>query len=59
MDLVILVLVLALLGFLIWLITTKIPMDPIFRIIIYVVVAVALILWLVRRFGGTVPNVLN
>lgn len=59
MDLILMVLALALLGFVSWLITTKIPMDPIFKVVIYVVVAVALILYLVRRFSGNVPNVLN
>jgi hypothetical protein len=58
MDLLILVLVLAVVGFIIHLITTRIPMDPTFRLIIYVVVAVAMILWLIRRFGGAIPNVL-
>lgn len=58
MDLIILVLMLAVVGFLVWLITTKIPMDPIFRTVIYVVVAIALILWLLKRFGGGIPNVL-
>ena len=58
MDLVILVLGLALIGLLVWLITTKIPMDPMFRTAIYVIVAIAVILFLVRRFGSAVPNVL-
>ena len=49
----------ALIGLLTWIVTTYIPMDPIFRIIIYVVVAVALVLFLVRRFAGSVPNILN
>lgn len=51
-----LVLVLAVVGFVVWLITTKIPMDPTFRVVIYVVVAVVLVLWLLRRFAGGVPN---
>lgn len=59
MDLVILVLGVAVLGFLVWLITTKIQMDPIFRIIIYVIVVVALVVWVSRQFAGSVPNVLH
>lgn len=58
MDLIILVLGIAVLGFLVWLITTKIPMDPIFRIAIYVIVTIVLLLFIVRQFGGAVPNVM-
>jgi len=57
MDLVMLVLTLAIVGFLVWLIVTKIPMPPIFQTVIYVVVAIALLLYLIRRFGG-LPNVM-
>lgn len=58
MDLIALVLVLAVIGFVVWLITTKIPMPPIFQTIIYVVVALALVLWVLRRFGGGIPNIM-
>lgn len=58
MDLIMLVLVLALLGFLVWLITTKIPMDPMFKVAIQIIVIVVVILYLLRRFGGLIPNVL-
>lgn len=58
MDLIMLVLVLAVIGFLVWLITTRVPMDPIFRTIIYVVVAIVLVLWVLRKFGGGIPNVM-
>jgi len=53
-----LVLVLAVVGFIVWLITTRIPMPPMFQTIIYVVVAIVLILWLLRRFGAGIPNVM-
>lgn len=59
MDLIILVLVLAIIGFAVWFLTTKIPMDPMFKVIIYVVVGIALMLFLVKRFSGDIPNVLN
>ena len=58
MDLIMLVLVLAVVGFIVWLITTRIPMPPMFQTIIYVVVAIVLILWLLRRFGAGIPNVM-
>lgn len=59
MDLIMLVLGIAVLGFLVWLITTKIPMDPIFRIAIYAIVTIVLLLFILRQFGGTVPNVMR
>ena len=57
MDLILLVLVLAVIGFVVWLITTRIPMDPMFKNVIYIVVLIVLVLWLLRRFGG-LPNVM-
>ena len=59
MDLIILILGIALIGALVWGITTYVPMEPIFKTIIYVVVAVAMVLFLVRQFSGSVPNVLK
>jgi peptidoglycan/LPS O-acetylase OafA/YrhL len=59
MDLIILVLGIALIGLAVWAITTYVPMEPIFKTIIYIVAAVALVLWLVRQFGKNIPNVMN
>ena len=59
MDLIWLILGIALLRLLVWAITTYIPMEPIFKTIIYIVAAIAMILWLVRHFAHNVPNVLN
>ena len=58
MDLIFLVLALALVGFLVWLVTTKIPMDPMFRLAIQIIVIIVLVLYLLKRFGGGLPNVL-
>ena len=58
MDLILLVLVIALIGFLVYLITTYIPMPPIFQTAIQIIVVIALILYLIHRFGHGVPNVL-
>jgi hypothetical protein len=58
MDLLMLILVVALVGFLVWVITTYIPMPPIFKTAIMIIVVVALILFLIKRFGGGLPNVL-
>lgn len=59
MDLIILVLGIALLGFLVWAITTYVPMEPIFKTIIYLVCAIVLILFVIRQFAGSVPNVIK
>ena len=58
MDLIILILGIAVIGFVVWLITEKIPMDQPFKIIIYVIVAIILIYWVGRHFGGLIPKVL-
>jgi hypothetical protein len=59
MDLIILVLGIALVGFIVWGITTYIPMPPIFKTIIYILCAVVLLLFVIRQFSGSVPNVLR
>lgn len=46
-----LILTLAIIGFVVYLITTYVPMPPIFKTIIYVIVAIILILYLMRVFG--------
>ena len=58
MDLILLILGIAILGVLAWAITTYLPMDPIFKTIIYLVIAIALIVYVIRRFGNAVPNVM-
>ena len=58
MDLVMLVLVLAVVGFIIHLILTYVPMPPIFRTVIIIVVVIVLILFLLRKFGSGIPNIL-
>lgn len=46
-----LIIFLALAGLIVYLITTYIPMPPIFKTVIYVVCAIVLILYLMRAFG--------
>lgn len=48
------VLVIAVVGLIVWLITTYIPMPAIFKTVIYVICAVVLILWLLRHLGGDI-----
>jgi hypothetical protein len=56
-DLIVLVLVLCVIGFVVWLITTKIPMDPTVRLAIQILAALVLILYVLRRLA-ILPNVL-
>ncbi len=58
MDLIVLVLGIAIIGFIVWILTTYVQMPPIFKSIIYVVAAIALMLFLVRQFGARIPNVM-
>lgn len=46
-----LILVLALVGFVVYLVTTYIPMPPVFKTVIYVIVAIVLVLYMMRVFG--------
>lgn len=58
MDLIILVLVACLLGFLVWVFTTQIPMPPVWAKAIQVVALICLVLWLLTHLV-TIPNVLT
>lgn len=50
-----LILVLALIGFIVYLIVTYIPMPEIFKQVLMVVVAVLLILWAISMLLGSGP----
>ena len=58
MDLITLLLGLALVGLLVWLITTYIPMDPLFQTAIKIIALIAVVFYLIERFAGTLPNLL-
>ena len=58
MDLIIIVLVCAIVGFLVWLITTNIPMPPGWAIVLQVLALALLLFWLIPQFV-TLPNVLT
>jgi hypothetical protein len=49
------VLVLAFFGFITWLITTEIPMPPVFVKVIIAFVVFALVFWLITEFRGQIP----
>lgn len=50
-DLVRIVIALALIGFLVWVLITYVPMPEAFRRLIVVVVIIAALLWLLRWVG--------
>ena len=58
MDLIILVLVVALIGFLVWLITTKVPMPPYWAAALQILALIVIILYVLSRFVA-LPNVLT
>jgi hypothetical protein len=51
-----LILTLAIIGFIVWMLTTYVPMAEPFRVIIYFIAAVAVIFVVMRAFGiGDIP----
>jgi len=58
MDLVLLVLGLAIIGFLVWVITIKIPMDPMIKLAIQIIVIILVVLYIIRRLNVNIPNIL-
>jgi hypothetical protein len=58
MDLVVLVAELALVGFLVWFITTKVPMPPLWANIIQVLALIVIIVYVLTRVVY-LPNVLR
>ena len=58
MDLLILVGVCCLIGFVVYILTTKIPMPPYWATAIQIVALIVIVLYLLGRFGFRVPNIL-
>lgn len=59
MDLIYLVLAIAVVGCLVWAITTYIPMPPVFKTAITIIAVIVVILYLVQRLGSGLPNLLR
>ena len=59
MDLLILLLIIAVIGFGVYLIVTYIPMPPIFSTAITIIAVIFVILFLFRTLGGHLPNVMH
>lgn len=58
MDLVILILVVALIGFLVYIITTKVPMPPGWATVLQLLALIVLVLYVLSHFVH-LPNVLT
>lgn len=58
MDLIILVLVVCVIGFAVWVLTTQIPMPPVWAKAIQVLALVVILLYVLTRLVQ-VPNVLH
>ena len=59
MDLIMIVLWLAVIGVIVGLVTTYIPMQPVVKTIIHAMTAIFMILWLIHQFSGSIPNVIR
>lgn len=51
-ELLTLVIFLVIVGFIVWLLTTYVPMPPLFRNLIFVVIIILILLYLLRMVGG-------
>lgn len=51
MSLITLILTLIFIGIIMWLINSLLPMDPLIKRIINIVIIIAVIIWLLRIFG--------
>jgi hypothetical protein len=58
MDLLVLVLIVCVIGFVVWLLTTRVPMPPLWASTIQVVALIVIVLYLISRFVS-LPNVLK
>lgn len=59
MSIITLLLVLAVVGFCLWLVLTYVPMPAPFKQVIVVIVVIALLLWLLNAFGIYSSNVFH
>ncbi len=57
MSLITIIIYLMLIGLLLWIITTFVPMEPVIRNVMIAVVLVVIVLWLLQMVGGPLANV--
>jgi hypothetical protein len=51
MPIITIIITLVVVGFLLWLLETYVPMDAVIKRLIYIVVIVCVVLWLLHAFG--------
>jgi len=59
MPLITLIIVIAIVGFVLYLIETYIPMPAPFKLVIQVIIVIVLLLWVLQLFGIAGPTVGN
>lgn len=59
MDLLVILLVIAIIGFGVYLITTYIPMVAPFKTIIIIIACIFIFLYMLRALGVVIPNVMR
>lgn len=59
MSLITVILVVAIVGFILYLIETYIPMPAPFKLVIQVIIVIVLLLWVLQIFGIVGPTVGN
>ena len=57
MDLILLIVVCVVIGFIVWVLTTQVPMPPVWAKAIQVLALVVLVLYILTRFVN-LPNIL-
>jgi hypothetical protein len=57
MSLIAMIIWVALIGVVVWLIITYVPMPPVFKTVIIVIAVLAIILWLISILGLTGPTI--
>jgi hypothetical protein len=57
MDLIQLIIVIMVVGVLLWLVNTMVPMEPRVKQILNAVVIILLVLWLLQLLVGPFPNI--
>lgn len=57
MDLISLIIVIVIIGVILWLVNTYIPMDAKIKQILNIVIVIALVIWLLSLFIGGMPNI--
>lgn len=57
MDLIQLIIIIMVVGVLLWLVNTMVPMEPRVKQILNAVVIILLVLWLLQLLVGPFPNI--